>query len=50
MPGDIQHPAHCRKIVEKAKAELGGIDILVNKPPIRQASSISPTSRTRSGS
>jgi NAD(P)-dependent dehydrogenase (short-subunit alcohol dehydrogenase family) len=30
MPGDIQHPAHCRTIVEKAKAELGGIDILVN--------------------
>jgi NAD(P)-dependent dehydrogenase (short-subunit alcohol dehydrogenase family) len=30
MPGDIQRPAHCREIVEKAMAELGGIDILVN--------------------
>jgi NAD(P)-dependent dehydrogenase (short-subunit alcohol dehydrogenase family) len=30
VPGDIQDPAHCRKIAEKAVAELGGIDILVN--------------------
>jgi NAD(P)-dependent dehydrogenase (short-subunit alcohol dehydrogenase family) len=30
MPGDIQHAAHCRKIIDKAAAELGGIDILVN--------------------
>jgi NAD(P)-dependent dehydrogenase (short-subunit alcohol dehydrogenase family) len=30
VAGDIQHPAHCRKIVEQALAELGGIDILVN--------------------
>ncbi|MBS7699933.1 MULTISPECIES: SDR family oxidoreductase [unclassified Chelatococcus] len=30
MPGDIQSPAHCREIVARAKAELGGIDILVN--------------------
>ena len=29
-PGDIQHPGHCRKLVEQARAELGGIDILVN--------------------
>jgi NAD(P)-dependent dehydrogenase (short-subunit alcohol dehydrogenase family) len=28
--GDIQHPAHCRKIVEQALTELGGLDILVN--------------------
>jgi hypothetical protein len=28
--GDIQHPAHCRKIVEQALSELGGLDILVN--------------------
>jgi NAD(P)-dependent dehydrogenase (short-subunit alcohol dehydrogenase family) len=28
--GDIQHAAHCRKIVDMAVAELGGIDILVN--------------------
>jgi NAD(P)-dependent dehydrogenase (short-subunit alcohol dehydrogenase family) len=30
MPGDIQHPAHCRAIVDKAVAEFGRIDILVN--------------------
>jgi NAD(P)-dependent dehydrogenase (short-subunit alcohol dehydrogenase family) len=30
MPGDIQNSAHCRRIVEKAVAELGGVDILVN--------------------
>ena len=29
-PGDIQHPAHCRKIVQEALSTLGGIDILVN--------------------
>ena len=30
VPGDIQSPQHCRAIVEKAKKEFGGIDILVN--------------------
>ena len=30
VPGDVQDPAHCRAIIEKAVAELGGIDILVN--------------------
>jgi NAD(P)-dependent dehydrogenase (short-subunit alcohol dehydrogenase family) len=30
MPGDVQHAAHCRAIVEKAVQEFGGIDILVN--------------------
>ncbi|MCJ8143353.1 SDR family oxidoreductase [Ancylobacter sp. A5.8] len=30
VPGDIQSPAHCRKIVDTALAELGAIDILVN--------------------
>ena len=30
VPGDIQHPQHCRAIVDKAVAELGGIDVLVN--------------------
>ena len=30
MPGDIQDAAHCRRIVEAAVRELGGIDILVN--------------------
>lgn len=30
VPGDIQDPEHCRKIVATAVTELGGIDILVN--------------------
>ncbi len=30
MPGDIQQAGHCREIVDKAVASLGGIDILVN--------------------
>ena len=30
MPGDIQDPAHCRAIVERAVRDLGGVDILVN--------------------
>ncbi|NLS00864.1 SDR family oxidoreductase [Rhizobium sp. P38BS-XIX] len=30
VPGDIQDPGHCRTIIEKAVAELGGIDVLVN--------------------
>ncbi len=30
MPGDIGDPGHCRTIVERAVAALGGLDILVN--------------------
>ncbi|SFB59340.1 hypothetical protein SAMN03159496_05510 [Rhizobium sp. NFR07] len=30
LPGDIQHAAHCKKIVDMAVSQLGGIDILVN--------------------
>src|SRR5215210_4536647 len=30
VPGDIQHPDHCRAVIAKAVSELGGIDILVN--------------------
>ncbi len=30
VPGDLQDTKHCRSIVDKAVAELGGIDILVN--------------------
>ena len=30
ISGDIQEPAHCRKIVQRAVDELGGVDILVN--------------------
>jgi hypothetical protein len=29
-PGDLQDPAYCREIVERAVRELGGIDLLVN--------------------
>lgn len=30
IPGDLQDAAHCRRVIDKAVAELGGIDILVN--------------------
>lgn len=30
VAGDIQDPRHCRKIVDAAVAEFGGLDILVN--------------------
>eukprot|EP01031_Cornospumella_fuschlensis_P003339 gene3339-4156_t len=30
VPGDIADPAHCRTIIDRAVAELGGIDVLVN--------------------
>jgi NAD(P)-dependent dehydrogenase (short-subunit alcohol dehydrogenase family) len=50
VAGDIQNAPHCRRIVDKAVAELGGIDILVNMPPTRPASRTSATSRTRNGS
>ncbi len=30
LAGDIQDAGHCREIVDKAVAELGGVDILVN--------------------
>jgi len=30
MPGDIQSPAHCKAIIQRAVDELGGVDILVN--------------------
>lgn len=30
VSGDIQQPEHCKKIVQRAVAELGDIDILVN--------------------
>ena len=30
VKGDIQHADHCKHIIERAVAELGGIDILVN--------------------
>lgn len=30
MPGDIGDAKHCRAVIERAAAELGGVDILVN--------------------
>ncbi|MBB3443783.1 SDR family oxidoreductase [Rhizobium sp. BK379] len=30
VSGDLQHPEHCRHIIETARGKLGGIDILVN--------------------
>ena len=30
VPGDIQDPAHCRAIIERAVQEFGRIDVLVN--------------------
>jgi NAD(P)-dependent dehydrogenase (short-subunit alcohol dehydrogenase family) len=30
MPGDIQDPKHCKAVIEKAVAQFGRIDILVN--------------------
>jgi NAD(P)-dependent dehydrogenase (short-subunit alcohol dehydrogenase family) len=30
VAGDLQHAAHCRAVIDRAVAELGGIDILVN--------------------
>jgi NAD(P)-dependent dehydrogenase (short-subunit alcohol dehydrogenase family) len=30
VAGDVQHPSHCGSIIDRAVAELGGIDILVN--------------------
>ena len=50
VAGDIGSSAHCRAIVDKAVAELGGIDILVNNARTRRPSSQSRTSPTRNGS
>ncbi|MDG4824572.1 glucose 1-dehydrogenase [Asanoa sp. WMMD1127] len=30
VSGDLADPAHCREVVDRAVAELGGIDVLVN--------------------
>ena len=37
MPGDIQQEEHCKKIIEKAIAEFGGVDILVNNAAFQQS-------------
>jgi NAD(P)-dependent dehydrogenase (short-subunit alcohol dehydrogenase family) len=35
-PGDIADERHCRELVERAHAELGGLDILVNNAAFQQ--------------
>src|SRR5947209_11346199 len=30
MRGDLSEPAHCREVIDRAVAELGGIDVLVS--------------------
>ena len=37
VPGDIQQQAHCKMIIDKAVAELGGIDILVNNAAFQKS-------------
>jgi hypothetical protein len=37
VPGDIRDPAYCRRLVETAVAELGGLDILVNNAAYQMA-------------
>ena len=36
-PGDIRDEAHCKAIIERALAELGGVDILVNNAAYQMA-------------
>lgn len=37
LPGDIQEEAFCRKLVEDARRELGGLDLLVNNAARQQS-------------
>lgn len=37
VPGDLSHPDHCKAVVERAVAELGGLDILVNNAAYQKA-------------
>jgi NAD(P)-dependent dehydrogenase (short-subunit alcohol dehydrogenase family) len=37
LAGDLTDPAHCREIVERTVAELGGLDILVNNAAYQMA-------------
>ncbi|MEV0895708.1 SDR family oxidoreductase [Actinoplanes sp. NPDC049802] len=37
MPGDIRDEAHCRAIIERARTEFGGIDLLVNNAAYQMA-------------
>ena len=37
MPGDIGHETHCQQIIERALAEFGSIDVLVNNAAYQMA-------------
>jgi len=37
VPGDIRDEAHCRAIIDRARTELGGLDILVNNAAYQMA-------------
>jgi NAD(P)-dependent dehydrogenase (short-subunit alcohol dehydrogenase family) len=37
VPGDIRDEAHCRTIIDTARTELGGVDILVNNAAYQMA-------------
>jgi NAD(P)-dependent dehydrogenase (short-subunit alcohol dehydrogenase family) len=50
VPGDIQGPGHSRTIVEKAREEFGGIDVLVNNAVHQASLSRSKIFQTRNGS
>lgn len=34
LPGDLRDPEHCRHVVERTRAELGGLNILVNNASV----------------
>ena len=42
VPGDIKSEAHCNALVERAVADLGGIDILVNNAAFQRTYAIAP--------
>ncbi len=37
VPGDLSHADHCEAVVDRAMAELGGLDILVNNAAYQKA-------------
>ncbi|GAB3780477.1 SDR family oxidoreductase [Spirosoma horti] len=37
VPGDIQDEAHCKQLIQRAVAELGGLDVLVNNAAYQMA-------------
>jgi NAD(P)-dependent dehydrogenase (short-subunit alcohol dehydrogenase family) len=36
VPGDLQDEAHCKRLVEQARDEFGGIDVLVNNAAFQE--------------